>query len=63
MTSETGAQFAHRVNRDGTVDSVCMECFAAVASARRESDLEKPQQEHVCDPAVLETYRRATHQA
>jgi hypothetical protein len=33
-------KFVHRDNRDGTLDSVCSRCFATVAIAKHEADLE-----------------------
>jgi hypothetical protein len=33
------SRFPHRLNRDGTFDSICRRCFATVASARDEIEL------------------------
>ena len=33
------SKFSHRHNSDGTVDSICRECFATVAKAQNESEL------------------------
>jgi hypothetical protein len=43
----------HRKNRDGSYDSICLVCFATIASARREEDLRGPEKSHVCRPATL----------
>lgn len=48
--------FAHRANEDGTIDSICRECLATVATSQWEADLEKAEQAHVCDPAELERF-------
>ena len=50
--------FAHRFNADGTVDSICRECFSTVATAGRESELAVKEQAHSCDPQMVEWYRR-----
>jgi hypothetical protein len=49
--------FAHRANDDGTIDSICRECFATVSTSLWEADLERAEQEHVCDPAELERFQ------
>jgi hypothetical protein len=41
-------QFFHRRNADGTLDSVCLECFQTVASATDTDDMEQFEYEHVC---------------
>jgi len=43
----------HRKNRDGSYDSICLRCFATIATARREEDLIGPDRGHVCRPATL----------
>jgi len=50
--------FAHRTNRDGTIDSICKECFVTVATAMWESELDQPEHTHVCDPWVLKQYNK-----
>jgi len=43
--------FTHRFNNaDGTVDSICHQCFAKVATASREGDLQIPELRHTCSP-------------
>ena len=58
--------YAHRVNRNGTIDSICKSCLATIANSHWEFDLEQREVEHVCDPAALEQFRglprgRAVH--
>ena len=48
-------RFIHCTNHDGTFRSVCMECFVAVSSNRREEELIEPEQKHICEPWMLET--------
>jgi hypothetical protein len=45
--------FAHRVNRNGTHDSICRGCYATVASTTEEEELAEHESAHVCDRAYL----------
>jgi hypothetical protein len=49
-------QFAHRANWDGTFDSICRVCFVTVGQAKCESDLDKAQEDHRCEPWLLQLY-------
>jgi hypothetical protein len=49
---------AHRLNNDGTVDSICRDCYITVTKAYSESDLEPEERDHTCDPALLEHYKK-----
>lgn len=49
--------FAHRLNDDGTFDSICPRCFATVAVKRNETELDSEERRHVCNPRVAERYR------
>jgi hypothetical protein len=40
--------FARRLNKDGTADSICLFCFATVASRPQEQELEEPEGDHFC---------------
>lgn len=40
--------FPHRRNVDGTIDSICGECFSTVASAGAEVDLQVAENAHIC---------------
>ena len=51
--------FAHRQNKEGTVDSICMKCFATVALSLREAEVEQREHGHRCDPEALERLNRA----
>ena len=57
MNTPTLTAFAHRENRDGTIDSICRTCFATIATSIRESELGRKEQEHRCDPMALERIR------
>lgn len=54
---ETLRKFAHRWSPlAGTVDSICYECVATVATVRVESELFGYEQKHVCDPDLIEQF-------
>lgn len=46
-------QFPHRLNADGSYDSICTVCYSTVASADKEIDLAVPESAHRCDPVAL----------
>lgn len=46
--------FAHRKNADGTIDSICCQCFFTVCNSVGEAALEEREHSHLCDPSVLE---------
>lgn len=56
MDFPTTPSFAHRHNRNGTIDSICKNCFLTVASSNWEFALEPKELAHSCDPAILEKY-------
>jgi hypothetical protein len=43
--------FAHRLNRDSTVDSICTRCYQTIASHKNASVLESAEIAHECDPS------------
>jgi len=51
-------QFTRRVNDDGTVDSICRDCFTTVATAKSSSALLPLEHQHRCDAALLERYKK-----
>jgi len=53
----TKGRFPHRTNGDGTIDAICPECFATVATSPFEADLGPMEISHVCDPALVNYYR------
>ena len=57
MASGNNEEFVHRFNVDGTVDSICRQCFATVATARRESELLSQEDHHICEPDVLDRFQ------
>jgi hypothetical protein len=53
MTSIAHDLFPHRVNRDGSFDSICKRCFQTIASCSNETALAAAEQEHRCDGPLL----------
>ena len=49
-------KFAHRSNLDGTMDTICLRCIATVATAYREGELLRYEQQHICDPFLIEQF-------
>jgi len=51
--------FIHRNNPDSTIDSICLNCFMTVGTAKSESELHWRELNHNCERAVeLERDRR-----
>jgi hypothetical protein len=46
-------KFSHRHNEDDTHDSICMACFATIATVGSETELYQHESAHVCDPVHL----------
>lgn len=57
-----GAKFAHRSNRNGTTDTICRQCFATVATATWEAELERAERMHACDPWTLQHFNQSGRQ-
>jgi len=49
--------FPHRVNGDGTVDSICDVCFATVGTSRSEEDLASFEASHLCEADRVAYYQ------
>jgi hypothetical protein len=41
-------RFPHRVNKDGTFDSICPNCFETIATRNVEEDLKEIEEAHLC---------------
>jgi hypothetical protein len=59
MSSPLPAEFAHRLNHDGTTDSICKNCYLTIATASWEADLDSAERGHKCDPTRLEYLKKA----
>ncbi len=58
------ASFVRKRNNDWTVHSYCSRCFATVADTSSAVELKAAEEEHKCDPRLLEMaqkYREVTH--
>jgi hypothetical protein len=51
--ASTLRKFPHRLNRDGSYDSICLKCFATIASTRTEIELTSHDKTHICNHAML----------
>lgn len=48
--------FPHRMNKDGTIDSICPHCFVTVGCSTWEADLDRMEAAHICEPARLASF-------
>jgi hypothetical protein len=51
--ASTLRKFPHRLNRDGSYDSICLKCFATIANTRTEIELTSHDKTHACNHAML----------
>jgi hypothetical protein len=51
-----GFEFPHRMNKDGTTDSICPRCFTTVGRSTWEADLDRMEAAHSCDPVRLASF-------
>lgn len=58
MASSVHPAFVHRGNRDGTIDSICRQCYVTVGTSVWEAELDQAEQDHACDPDRLAHWRR-----
>jgi hypothetical protein len=62
MTQTFTARFVHRLNDDGTIDSICSDCFVTVAPAAvSESVIEREERKHNCDTLPLARYKNCMY--
>ena len=45
--------FPHRRNRDGSFDSICLDCLLTIASHKAENELVAAEKVHVCKTSLL----------
>ena len=57
MTQSRTKQFVHRLNNDGTIDSICCDCFITVANAASEAALEREERMHKCNAWQIARYK------
>jgi hypothetical protein len=49
MVHQYMPNFPHRLNPDGSYDSVCTLCLSTVATAKSERELTPHEKNHICD--------------
>ena len=57
MADKLIAFYPHRRKRNGSYDSICLSCFATIASANTEIELLTHDSKHTCDHALLSMRR------
>ena len=50
-------EFPHRMNKDGTIDSICPRCFVTLGRSTWEADLDRMEAAHLCQPAIPASFR------
>lgn len=65
MAQGSRTAFPHRHNPDGSIDSICSECFQTIAAASTEAQLEAAERVHDCKGFSLVAlfHRREDHRA
>jgi hypothetical protein len=61
-SAEKPQQFFHRVNANGTFESICTVCFQTVGDEELEPNLAPLEQSHVCDEKWLLRSQKASQQ-
>ena len=56
------SDFIHRLNLDGSWDTICTKCFATVGIAETVDGLAKWESEHTCDPVTLRQLSKEDNQ-
>jgi hypothetical protein len=49
--------YPHRRNKDGSYDSICLNCFATVACTETEGELAEHEKNHNCNASSLANTR------
>jgi len=49
--------YPHRINHDGTIDSICTRYYASVGTSTTENDLKRMEAAHICEPGRLRYYK------
>jgi hypothetical protein len=60
MTQTYTIKFIHRINEDGSIDSICRDCFITIATAFSRAELALQEQNHACEPMLLERYKKVS---
>jgi len=58
LVKDNAMPFPHRINSDGTIDSICDQCFVTVGTSTAEPELRELEAAHACEPARVAYYHR-----
>jgi len=58
MQTQPAFLFPHRLNREGSYDSICIVCHATVATERSEAELARHEDQHACSRIRLDEVDR-----
>jgi hypothetical protein len=64
MIENQTIEFVRKINADWTIHSYCSRCFATVADAMSPAQVKAAEDDHRCDPRLLEMvekYRKVSH--
>jgi hypothetical protein len=61
MVSQLTSRLPHKIDEDGSVDSICIACYAKVGSGLSGAELASCENRHVCDPISLYCASQARH--
>jgi hypothetical protein len=50
MAKKATPSYSYRINKEGSYDSVCLRCFATIATAKEVAELHTQGKEHICHP-------------
>ena len=53
MTNARNIAYPHRHNADGSIDSICITCFATIAQTKDEAALFELERNHFCNRSFL----------
>jgi len=51
--SDNSMMYPHRLNEEGSYDSICRECFGSVVRGKSEGELAAYEEAHICDPVHM----------
>jgi len=58
MALLTPSMFVRRLTAHRATESICTRCSLTVATAKREEELDKAEQSHICDSWLLEQWKQ-----
>lgn len=63
MSFKARPAFVRRPNRDRTIETICSKCDAVAATSQSRADLERAEQEHICDAQLLDDRKKSPQAA